>query len=150
MNDDGKIEHLLLETPLARPGERLDRRVLSSPKTLGSLGGYMAAAAAAAAIVVAVVMSITGGQGKPAPEQHQIASVPGPGATGNGANEIRVEQDWSQLSYQGLVTTNSGAVFRKFVQEDVKCVTLVDESSGRDVQVTVPTQQAILVKAEMY
>jgi hypothetical protein len=151
MNDDSKIEHLLLAMPLAKPGERLDRRVLSGPRIiLGPLAGYIAAAAAAAAIVVAVAMSMTGGAQNRGPAQRQLASVPGQGAAGESANEIRVEQDWSQLSYQGLLTTDSGVVFRKFVQEDVKCVTLVDESSGRDVQVTVPTQQAILVKAEMY
>lgn len=150
MNDDSKIEHLLLQMPLARPGERLDQRVLSGSRILRPLAGYIAGAAAAAAIVVAVVMSMTGGTPDRGPEQRQIASVPNQGQAGSGASEIRVEQDWSQISYQGLLTTDSGAVFRKFVQEDVKCVTLVDESSGRDVQVTVPTEQAILVKAEMY
>jgi hypothetical protein len=150
MNDDSKIEHLLLAMPLARPGERLEWQALRGPKTFGPLAGYIAAATAAAAIVVAVAMSMTGGPGSRGPARDQVASVPGPGAAGSQASEIRVEQDWSQLSYQGLVTTNSGAVFRKFVQEDVKCVTLVDESSGKDVQVTVPTQQVILVKADMY
>jgi hypothetical protein len=150
MTDDSKIEHLLLAMPLARPDEHLDRRVLSGQRAWRPLVGYIAAAAAAAAIVVAVAMAITGGRDNPSPQRSQLTSLPGQDQAPGRADDIRVEQDWSQLSYQGLLTTDSGAVFRKFVQEDVRCVTLVDESSGRDVQVTVPTQQAILVKAEMY
>ena len=150
MNDDTEIECLLQGMTLAKPSPGLDRRVMRGRSHRPVVIAAAFAAAAAAAILAAVGVLAMNDHGKAPAPTRSVAEAPQAVNTDLPTGEIQIEQEWSQVSYQGLMTTTGGASYRRFVQDDVKHLMLVDEATGRNVEVTVPTQQVILVKADLY
>lgn len=161
------IENLLRQMPLRTPPPSLDARVLalrpagesvsrkvSVPfrqyrrmQILGFLGGALAAAAA---LLLAWGLWFSGPAGStpPAGESSAVANA---GADPDlDARPVRLERNWSQLSYDGLVFPDEQTPWRKFRQQHLEHVRWIDPQRGVRMESTVPRENVILVKAPVY
>jgi hypothetical protein len=167
MNDE--IENLLHEMPLRKPSPALDDRVLAGlrgrppgqteaparrPRRWWALPAAGAALAVAAAIVIALALprgTETGGPGPDAaapPEPGSVAQAPEVPAAD--AGPVRMEQDWSELTYEGVVVADEETPLRKYRHQTLEHVQWFDPRRGIRVESTVPREEVILVKATVY
>ena len=171
-----EIENLLRQMPLRKPSADLEARVADAfaagaastetrranirgrPRTrqawlVGAVGGALAAAAA---IILAV--GLPQGTQTPAPGP-QPASAPGQVASGSltltGAapplpvEPVRLEQNWSELSYEGLVCPDPETPLRKFRHRTLEHVQWFDPRRNIRMETTIPREEIIFVKASM-
>jgi len=173
---NSEIENLLRQMPLRKPSADLDARVADAfaagaastetrraniwgrPRTrqawlVGAVGGALAAAAA---IILAVGLP----QGTPtATPGPQPVSVPAQVASGSltltGAapplpvEPVRLEQNWSELSYEGLVCPDPETPLRKFRHRTLEHVQWFDPRRNIRMETTIPREEIIFVKASM-
>jgi len=139
-----EIENLLRAMPLKKPSAALDARVLGrSARRWWWLAPVAGGALAAAAALVLAVALPHGGQPPAAPP----APVAPAEATAQAAGPERLEQNWSEVSYEGLVTPDEGTPLRKFRRRTYEYVRWFDPRQGIQVETTVPREEVILVKA---
>jgi len=147
------IENLLREMPLRKPPASLDARVLGARARPGRRTWPIAVAAgalaAAAALVIAFVLprgTETGAVAPgapPAPAPVQVASQAGQ------AGPVRLEQNWTEVSYEGLVAPDNETPLRKFRRQTIEHVRWTDPSSGIRVETTTPRDEIILIRADL-
>jgi hypothetical protein len=63
---------------------------------------------------------------------------------------VRVEQNWSQVSYEGLVFPDEQTPLRKIRQQSLEHRQWIDAEHGIRMESTVPRENTILVKASVY
>ena len=143
-----EIENLLGRMPLREPPPSLDNRVLGRRHRrrrilYRSLAGGALTAAAAALIVG---FALSGGDGDrvaqdnpPAPTQATARAKP--------AAPVRIERNWSTVAYEGVVVPDRRLPLRKFRRQVLEHVQWVDKSRGRRMEMTVPHDEVILIKA---
>ena len=171
-----EIENLLRQMPLRKPSPSLDARVTDvfaagaagtetrrantrgRPRTrqawlVGAVGGALAAAAA---VILAVGLPQSTPTGTPGP---QPTSAPAQVANGSltltGAalplpvEPVRLEQNWSELSYEGLVCPDPETPLRKFRHRTLEHVQWFDPRRNIRMETTIPREEIIFVKASM-
>jgi hypothetical protein len=151
MNDD--IETLLSRMPLKKPPASLDARIralhdraagtANAPQAgqrkvwiLGIVGGSLAAAAAAL---------LAWGLWPTTPTSAPEAMAKAPDAAG----PIRVEQNWSQVSYDGLVFPDEQTPMQKFRRQTVEHVQWIDAKNGVRMETTRPKEDIMLLSAPL-
>jgi len=147
-----EIENLLGRMPLRKPPASLDDRVIGRRRRRRILAWSVASgavAAAAAAVVVAVLL--TGNDG------NMVARSPNPPAVSNAPAErvaqapspkpLRLERNWAAVSYEGVVAPDEGAPLMKFRRRTLGHVQMIDQARGRQMEMTVPGEEVILIKA---
>jgi hypothetical protein len=148
-----EIENLLGRMPLRKPPASLDDRVIGRRRRRRILAWSLASgavAAAAAAVVVAVLLT-TG------PDGTMVARSPNPPAVPNVPVErvaqapspkpLRLERNWAAVSYEGVVAPDEGAPLMKFRRRTLGHVQMIDQARGRQMEMTVPGEEVILIKA---
>ncbi|MCX5682876.1 MAG: hypothetical protein NT049_04240 [Planctomycetota bacterium] len=152
MNSRNDIETLLRQMPLRKPSLDLDVRVMARRPHptrawfIGAAGGALAAAAVVMLIVglpqnathVTPGTTLVGG-GNP-------VSLPGPTAP---VEPVRLEQNWSELSYEGLVLPDPQTPLQTFRHRTVDRVQFFDPLRNIRMETTVPREEVIFVKASM-
>lgn len=148
-----QIEALLRALPLRRPTASLDARVLGGrPARLAALRLVFAcgvAAAAAAAVLILMLWPANPAR-PPAPAVGTHALAAASTSAPAGAAPFRVEETWSNVSYEGTVALDDQTPVRQFIQNRVERTRWVDPQTGKVFQITVPVKELILVKAETY
>ena len=142
MNNDD-IENLLARMPLVKAPASLDAKVLGRARRGRRVIFWTAAAAglaAAAAVVAAINFSgLTKPPTLPAPPVESVAA----------AEPVRVEQNWSQLSYEGIVVPDGRTPLKKFRRQAIEHVQWIDAASGTKTEMTIPREEVILIKASV-
>jgi len=120
---------------------------------VGAVGGALAAAAA---VILAIGLPQGTPTGTPGP---QPASAPGQVANGSltltGAapplpvEPVRLEQNWSELSYEGLVCPDPQTPMQTFRRRTVDHVQFFDPQRNIRMETIVPREEIIFVKASM-
>jgi len=140
MNNDD-IESLLERMPLVKVPASLDARVLGRARRGRRMLLWTAAAAALAAAAVVVAVLNFGGPTKlpplPPPSKEAMAA----------AEPVRLEQNWSQLSYEGVVVPDGRTPLRQFRRQTLEHVQWIDASNGTRTEMTIPREEVILIKA---
>lgn len=110
----------------------------------------MATGVAAAGILIAILATRQNRQ-PVAPGPLALASAPAPVTADANAegNPVRLEQNWSSVEYQGVIDSAEQGPLRAFRQQTLQRMVILDEN-GRQMEVTVPRQNVILVSAESY
>jgi len=117
---------------------------------IGAVGGALAAAAAVILAVglpqnTANVPSVP----KPASAPTEVAaSVPQPGPAA-AVEPVRLEQNWSEVSYEGLVFPDPQTPLQTFRRRTVDRVQFFDPQRNIRMETTVPREEFIFVKASM-
>ena len=142
MNNDD-IENLLARMPLVKAPASLDAKVLGRARR-GRRVIFWTAAAAGLAAAAAVTMAVLnlGGPTKPPP-------LPPPTESVAAAEPVRVEQNWSQLSYEGIVVPDGRTPLKKFRRQAIEHVQWIDATSGTKTEMTIPREEVILIKASV-
>jgi hypothetical protein len=140
MNSDD-IESLLERMPLVKVPASLDARVLGRARRGHRMLLWTAAAAGLAAAAVVVAVLNFGGPTKlpplPPPSEEAMAA----------AEPVRLEQNWSQLSYEGVVVPDGRTPLRQFRRQTLEHVQWIDASNGTRTEMTIPREEVILIKA---
>ncbi len=155
-----RLERALTELRLASPPPSLDDRVeeaidasgvpeirrLHRNRRLGSLGA-IAAACLLVAASVAVVLERRNRLGQdqqgPAGGSAQVNSNSAP-------QPLRMEQELSNVNYEGTLEVDDGPPVRVFRTTTVRKVWLVDEADDVRVEITTPSEQVCLVRADVH
>ena len=153
------IENLLRRMPLRKPSADLDARVLASrpqPKRAWLIGAVGGALAAAAAVILAVGLpqnTHTVTTAPPAvPGATQVAEGPltlTGAAPAVPAEPVRLEQNWSEVSYEGLVCPDPQTPLRKFRHRTLEHVQWFDPRRNIRMETTIPHEEIIFVKASV-
>jgi hypothetical protein len=147
------IENLLREMPLRKPPASLDARVLGAAPQPRRRTWPMAIAgavlAAAAAVVIALALPRGTETGPAAPAAPPAASTVQVAAQADAAAPVRLEQNWTQVSYEGLVAPDNEAPLRKFRRQTIEHVRWTDPASGLRVEATTPRDEIILIRADV-
>jgi hypothetical protein len=156
--DPNQLENLLGRMPLRKPAATLDRRVRSARPRRRRLA--LAAAAGlglAAAVVLAIgYLPMQTDSDRPGPDvpspAEPVAIAPehvaeAPPAT---PQPVRVEANWSTVSYEGMVVPDDRTPLMQFRRQMVEYVETRDEARGMRIQTAVPREEIILVKATVY
>ena len=106
---------------------------------LGILGGSLAAAAAV--VLAWGVWPTEAPVVLPPPETVAKAT--------DAAGPVRVEQNWSQVSYDGLVFPNERTPMQKFRRQTVEHVQWIDARNGVRMETTRPKEDIILLSAPL-
>ena len=139
-----RLEELLKGLPVRRPPASLDAKVLR-PARRRALGlGVTAAAAAAAAAALAALLLWPRTPHEPPSVGVSQARRPGQ------LEPMQVEETVSQLSYQGLVAPDESWPMRVLRRRAITRTWLVDPQTGYTVETTVPHDQILLIRAEIY
>ena len=142
MSED--VERLLRQMRLRRPSGRLDERVLTRPGPRKVLGWVVLTwAAAAATILIAVLWP--SGQLRTRPPTEVVRQEPTALAL-----PVRAEQRVSDVQYEGLLLLNDHGPFRKFRCLGVRRILWMDENTGLVDELSIPTEEVILIRAETY
>jgi len=146
-----EIEDLLGRMPLRKPSASLDAKVFGGRRrgrrilwwaAVGSAVG-----AAAAVLLVAFALFCDDGDvvardtdpPAPVPETPAMAQAdPAP---------VRLEQNWSTVAYEGVVTPDDRTPLRQFRRRMFERVEWIDEARGTRMEMTVPRDEVILIKA---
>lgn len=145
-----EIEILLGRMPLRKAPASLDDRVIGRRRRRRILVWSLASgtvAAAAAALVVAIILNAGDGNvvargGPPAPAAPAEAV-----AQADPAGPVRVERNWSTVAYEGVVTPDNQMPLMKFRRRTLGQVQVIDKAGGRKMDMTVPGEEVILIKA---
>ncbi len=146
MSDE--TERLLRELSLRRPSAALDKRVLGRPGGASRARWAVAAgvfSAAAALIVLAVVFR----EGQPSEPAHP-AVVQQQSSERALTGRVRLEQDFSQVWYEGVVTWDDHTPLRKYRRRTVRRLLWIDEERGFLAEIAEPEEQVILIAAEVH
>jgi len=146
-----EIETLLGRMPLRKAPASLDDRVIGRRRRRRILAWSLASgtvAAAAAALVVAIILNAGDGDlvargGPSAPAAAPAEAV----AQADPAGPVRVERNWSTVAYEGVVTPDNQMPLMKFRRRTLGQVELIDKAGGRKMDMTVPGEEVILIKA---
>lgn len=140
MNSDD-IESLLERMPLVKAPASLDARVLGPARRGRRILLWTAAAAGLAAAAIVLAALNFGGPTKllplPPPSKEAMAA----------AEPVRLEQNWSQLSYEGVVVPDGRTPLRQFRRQTLEHLQWIDASSGTRTEMTIPREEVILIKA---
>lgn len=162
------IEMLLKRMPLKAAPASLDARVLALRpaaqavpagaavplrryRRMLALGVAGGALAAAAALVLAWGLWPSGPavSGPPTEGAPALAGA-GTNTADLGTKPLRLERNWSQVSYDGLVFPDARTPWRQFRQQQVEHVRWTDPQRGIEVESTVPHENIVLIKAPVY
>jgi len=111
---------------------------------LGCAGG-MLATAATVVFGWGLQWFPRGGGSAPAPSQETVvAEAP------KDAGPVQVEQNWTNVSYDGVVYPDAKTPMQKFRRQTVNHMEWIDEKSGTRMESTVPHEEIILVNAPLY
>ena len=156
MSNEHDIETLLRQMPLKKPSPSLDARVLAGrphPMRAWLIGAVGGALAAAAAVILAVglpqnMSKVTPGpqSGPAAVEVAATAPQPAPAAS---VEPVRLEQNWSEVSYEGLVFPDPQTPLQTFRRRTVDRVQFFDPQRNIRMETTVPREEIIFVKASL-
>jgi len=141
------IEALLERMPLRKPPATLDAKVLPArPRGRGLVGWIVAggAAAAAAAVLLACWLH-EGGEVPPAP----VPTGDEPAAVAEAPEPLSVEREWTHVTYEGVVAPE-GEPMAKFRRHVVRQLEWIDPADGARMEMTVPREEVILIKANVY
>jgi len=117
----------------------------------GAVGGALAAAAA---VILAVGLPHDTNTVTPAtkslPAPVEVArGLPQPGPAAAPVEPVRFEQNWSELSYEGLVCPDPETPMQTFRRRTVDRVQFFDPRRNIRMETTVPREEIIFVKAPM-
>ena len=142
MSED--VERMLRQMRLRRPSGRLDQRVVGRPGRRKVLGWVALASTAAAAVILIAALWPRGQAPRPAPTEvvQQGPTVP--------ALPVRAEQTTCDVQYEGLLLLNDHGPFRKFRCRGVRRILWMDEHAGLVDELSIPTEEVILIRAETY
>ena len=146
------IENLLREMPLRKPPASLDARVLGAALRPRRRAWPMAAAGAvlaAAALVIAFALPRGTETGPVAPAAPPAPAPVQMAAQADAAAPMRLEQNWTEVSYEGLVAPDNEAPLRKFRRQTIEHVRWTDPASGIRVETTTPRNEIILIRADV-
>jgi hypothetical protein len=155
-----RLEKALTELRLTSPPSSLDDRVdeiidasgvpeirrLHRNRRLGGLGAIVAACLLVAASVAVVMDSRNQPRGSsqdPTGRSAQVDSAPAP-------EPLRMEQELSNVNYEGTLEVDDGPPVRVFRTTTVRKVWLVDEADDVRVEITTPSEQVCLVRADVH
>jgi len=139
--NDHDIETLLARMPLVKAPASLDSKVLGRARRGRRVIFWTAAAAGLAAAAVIMAVLNLGGPTKP--------PLPPPTESMAAAEPVRVEQNWSQLSYEGIVVPDGRTPLKKFRRQAIEHVQWIDAASGTKTEMTIPREEVILIKASV-
>ena len=148
-----EIERLLAEMPLRRPTTSLDGRVLcrrGKARVLRWSAVGAAVAAAAAVVTIAVAPWRGGPQERPGPVERAHLATQTPAAEMVPAGPVRLERDFSQLHYEGIMLLDENTPVHRFRRRIFRNVLWVDERSGFAEQMAIPDQEIIFISAESH
>jgi hypothetical protein len=154
-----ELENLLGRMPLRKPPASLDRRVLSArPRRGHGLALAAAGVGLAAAAVLVVANALTPATVDPpapgamSPPETVVAAPPQAveAAPAETPQPLRVEANWSTVSYEGMVVPDDRTPLMKFRRQRIEYVETLDEATGTRLQAAVPREEIILVKATVY
>jgi len=117
---------------------------------IGAVGGALAAAAA---VILAVGLPQNMSKVTPGPQSGPAAvevarGVPQPGPAAP-VEPVRLEQNWSEVSYEGLVFPDPQTPLQTFRRRTVDRVQFFDPQRNIRMETTVPREEIIFVKASM-
>jgi hypothetical protein len=117
----------------------------------GAVGGALAAAAA---VILAVGLPQGANTVTPAtkslPAPVEVArGLPQPNPAAAPVEPVRFEQNWSELSYEGLVCPDPETPMQTFRRRTVDRVQFFDPQRNIRMETTVPREEIIFVKASM-
>lgn len=145
---NSEIEKLLEKMPLRRPRASLDRRILRSGKMTAIRWSAVAGAVAAAAALLVAAL-IWQGERHDSPEQSRIADTH-PKLPEFPAGPVRLQRDFSQLEYEGIILLDDKTPVRKFHRRILRNVIWMDEQAGFVDEMTMPDEEIILLTAQTY
>lgn len=141
------IETLLSRMPLRRPPAALDAKVRPPRNRRTGLVTWLiagSAAAAAAAVLLACFLHEGPSDGpKPDPRQDDSPAV------AEAPESLSVEREWTHVTYEGVVAPE-GEPMAKFRRRIVRQFEWIDPDDGARMQMTVPREDVILIKATVY
>ncbi len=144
MDDELKqLEQTLRSLPLRKPPASLDARVLRRRHRVlpwAVIGGMAAAAAA----LLAAILWLT-----PEPRT-TVVLAPSPVEAEEPFEPVRLEETFSQMSYEGIFAPDEKMPLRIFRHRTLERTLLVDQNTGYTVEMAVPREQLVLIEAEMY
>jgi len=158
------VEDILRRMPLEEPSPALDRRILGmvaaggrSRPALRTLAGLAAAAAAAAAVLALAWTGYPSAPKESAGERWIVSS----GADAAGPDRasarrtafdgpVRVERLISEQTDDGIVGVGEGAAVQRLRRDCVRQIMVVDPETRRQVDVSVPWREMVLVQVEPY
>ena len=148
-----EIERLLGRMPLHKPSVSMDARVLGrrhrDRRVLWWIAAGSAVGAAAAVLLVAFALFRDGSQmvardtEPPAP----VEKASPPAIAQSEPPPMRLEQNWSTVAYEGVVVPDQGVPLRKFRRHILEHIQWIDKAHGRRMDMTIPREQVILIKA---
>jgi hypothetical protein len=143
------------ETRRANTPETRRAVALQQPRTrrawlFGAIGGALAAAAA---VILAVglpqnMSKVTPGP-QPVPATVEVARGTPQPASDAAVEPVRLEQNWSELSYEGIVLPDPQTPLQTFRHRTVDRVQFFDPQRNIRMETTVPREEVIFVKASM-
>ena len=137
------IEELLNRMPLRRPPDGIDARVLAARTRRGrTVGWLVSAGVAAAAVLLAVALyeHVTAPRLTDPGDPAQVAEAPTP---------LSMERQWTHVAYEGVVAPD-GEPMAKFRRRVVQQLEWIDPDDGARMEMTVPREDVILIKATVY
>jgi hypothetical protein len=138
------IENLLRDMPLRKPPASLDAKVVGGGRRLRIILWTAAAAGVAAAAAAVIIMIM--GPGGPArlpvlPPPIEVAQAAPP------TEPVRLQQNWSRLSYEGVVVPDGRTPLRQVRHRVLEHVQWIDAAGGTRTEMTLPREEVILIKA---
>ncbi len=159
-----EVEDLLRRMPREEPSPALDRRILGmaaaggrSRPALRALAGLAAAAAAAAAVLALAWTGYPSAPKESAGERRTVSS--GADAAGHDRaparrtafdGPVRIERQISEQTDDGIVGVGEGAAVQRLRRDCVRQIMVVDPETRRQVDVSVPWRETVLVQVEPY
>jgi len=139
------------DTPEARSADLWGRARTKRAWLVGALGGALAAAAAVALVVGLPpnTTNVTPGTAPAvAPANVATNSTPPAGPAAQ-VKPVRLEQNWSEVSDEGIVLPDPQTPLRAFRHRTVNRVQFFDPQRNIRMETTVPHEEVIFVKASM-
>ena len=86
---------------------------------------------------------------KPAPAPVEVAATAPQPAPAASVEPVRLEQNWSEVSYEGVVCPDPQTPMQTFRRRTVDRVQFFDPQRNIRMETTVPREEFIFVKASM-
>jgi hypothetical protein len=157
-DDFQDLEGCLRRLPLRRPSGELDARIASvgaapsAHRPRRRLAAVVAAAAAVAAGLALVALwrpwQPDAGQ---APTAARVEPVPAPASKGTTppvSRPVRVEQVWSAVSNEGVVSAGDVPPMQRFQRQVIRSVRVIDEDRHVRIEWNIPSRQTVLMPLE--
>ncbi len=144
------VENLLRRMPLRRPSAALDARILAlRPKHRRVWIVSLAGGALAAAAAVLLALALPRGSETGAPVPPSASSTPASMALATPRAPVEFQENYSQVSYEGVVAPDNVTPLQQFRRHTVERVQWVDAARGLKFETTTPRDEIILVSASM-